>query len=404
MDRLSSTLERERAPLTAHTGSSAGAPSGTPATLGAGDSFAAALSYGDVTFATIGTTALVCDDRAVAFGHQLKWAGRTEMGANAASTLGIVDNSEEGPYKLATVKGLAGTVDQDRLAGLRALLDEMPEVIPVISVTNAENTGLSQRGKSYAVLDRIVPSLAFYHFIGHVDSTFDQITGGSSSVFFRIKGETEDGTSFEVERDNLYSTHEDISIASAHELERTLWTLFTQPFEEIDFTRVKVKSSFSEDRTDLKVREVRVSVNGSRFRGEREYEVEGGDELDLRVRVRDPDRNISNIDMHLEVPEGTRGGGSIEVSGMQEGSDDGLSCFFDGDICKARIPKGVDSFGEVIEFLDARPENNVLTARLREGRRTIDSDEVVVGGPVSGFGYVSLDYPGRDGGGVVFSE
>lgn len=401
MRRLSSTLGREHAPLTAYAGSSSSGALGAPlATLGAGDSFGAALSYGDVTFATIGTTALVCDEKAVAFGHQLKWAGSTEMGANAASAIGIVDNEEEGPYKLAKVGGLAGTVDQDRLAGLRALLSRIPEVVPVVSEVTAENTGVTQRGKSYAVLDRIVPSLAFYHFIGHVDATFDQITGGSSDVFFRIKGETDDGVPFEVERDNLYSTHEDISIASAHELERSLWTLLTQPFEEIDFTKVKVRATITEERTDLRIRKVRVSINGSRFKDNPPYKVEGGDDLDLRVRLRDAERNIIKVELHLDVPKGARGDGYIEVAGQRGGRDDGLSCFFDGEICKVRLPRSIDSFDEVVDFLETRPRNNVLTAALRIGRRTADRDSAEIAGrPVTGYDYVPLDLPGGHGDG-----
>jgi SpoIVB peptidase S55 len=405
VNRLASTLRREHAPLTAYAGSSARAAFGgpPPATLGAGDSFSATLSYGDVTFATIGTTSLVCDGKAVAFGHPLNWTGNTEMGANAAETIGIIEDSEKGPYKLAKVQGLAGTVDQDRLAGVRASLTDTPSVVPVVAEVTADNTDSTQRGRSYGVLDKIIPSLAFYHLIGHIDSTYDQITGGSSDVTFTIEGVIEGGAEFKVRRTNLYSTHEDISIASSHELERYLWTLFTQPFEEIDFTEVKVKADVHEAQNDYRIRKVRVSKNGSRFKVVRdELKVEGGDILDLRVRVRDPERVIHKFEMQLKVPKKARGRGYIAVSGTGEsfGDEDSISCFFQGDICVVDLPKGIDSFEGVLDFLENRDTSNVLRSVLVVGRRQADADRVELDSPVKGFDYISLDFPGGNRGGI----
>ena len=397
--RLSNTIRREKAPYTAYAGSSARAAFGgpPPATVGAGDSFSATLSYGDVTFATIGTTSLVCDGKAVAFGHQLNWTGKTELGANAATTVGIIEDPEQGPYKLAKVRGLAGTVDQDRLAGVRAQLSDIPAVSPVVTEVTAENLGLTQRGTSYGVLDKIMPSLSFYHLIGHIDSTYDQITGGSSDITFKIKGVTEGGDEFIVKRTNLYSTHEDISIASAHELERYLWTLFSQPFEEIDFTKVRATAIVREEQRDYRIKNVRVSKNGSRFHDVRNrLKVKGGDELDLRVRVRDQAGVIQRFEMHLKVPGRARGNGYIVISGAGNffGEDDGISCFFQGDVCVVRLPKGIDSFEEVLDFLEGRAPNNVIQAELFVGRKQGDADRIKLDSPVKGFDYIPLDLPG----------
>jgi hypothetical protein len=70
------------------------------ATIGAGDTFAAAMSYGDITIGGIGTTSLVCDGQAIAFGHPFSWSGRAELGANQGDTLRIVPDLF-GSFKLA---------------------------------------------------------------------------------------------------------------------------------------------------------------------------------------------------------------------------------------------------------------------------------------------------------------
>lgn len=398
--RLTATINRERAPLIPYTGSSSSSALAPPEEeLHAGDSFAAALSYGDVTLATIGTTALVCEARAVAFGHSVNWTGRTEMGANAASTVGIVPDDRKGPYKLAEVQGLAGTVDQDRLAGVRAILTTAPDVSTVRSNVTSLDTGLTELGQSVAVLDRVMPSLAFYHLIGHMDATFDQITGGSSKIYFKIEGVTEAGAPFRVVRRNVFSTHEDISITSAHELERYLWTLLSQEFEEIDFTSVFVKASVGEERRQYRIRDVLVSRNGGPFKGTRSIKARGGDTLDLRVELKQPNEDaLFIIEMQLKVPKGARGHAGITVTGGP-GFEEGLSCFFRGDICKVRLPKKIDSFEEVLTFLRRRPRNHILNAILEVRSRTVDTDRERLDRFVKGAEFVRIELPGGDGNG-----
>lgn len=155
----------------------------------------------------------------------------------------------------------------------------------------------------------------------------------------------------------------------------------------------------SEEQVSYKLRRVRISKNGGKFRGVRELKVKGGDKLDLRARVMDIDREIQKIDLSLKVPRGARGNGSITIAGSASDvfEDGGLSCFFVGDICKANLPRGVDSFDEVLDFLESRDTNSILRAELQVGRRTEDSDKVNLDAPVSGFDYVSLNLPGGRG-------
>src|SRR5262245_4047763 len=65
-----------------------------------GGNFAAALSYGDVTAAGIGTTTVACDGLALAFGHPFLFAGPTSMTAHGASTITIQDDPTGGPFKV----------------------------------------------------------------------------------------------------------------------------------------------------------------------------------------------------------------------------------------------------------------------------------------------------------------
>jgi hypothetical protein len=403
LKRLRRVLAREKAPYLAYSGASSVRPASVPvATVGAGESFAAAFSYGDVTTASIGTTALVCDGKAVAFGHPLDWQGKTLMGANAARTLAIVDDEVNGPYKLAKVRGLAGTVDQDRLSGLRAFLDEAPDPIPVRVNVESPDTGRSQTGRSFALLDEVMPPVAFFTLIGNLDSVFDQISGGSSSVSFRIEGLKKNGEPFVVTRDNAYSTHEDISITSSHELERYLWTLVSQEFQDITLTKVVVDTTVHEERDDLTVINILASVNGKRFRDVRRVRVKPGDDLGLRVILRKPSGARESVETEMKIPGKARRDGFISVTGSGDEGEQ-LSCFFQGTICKVRLPNSVQSFADVVEFLEDRAKNNVVTVHMSLGRGISKQKRLKLDKPVTGNEFLEIDLPARGGGGgIVF--
>jgi hypothetical protein len=393
MRRLQRVLEREKAPYLAYPGASSIRPASTPVTtVGAGDSFAAAFSYGDVTTAAIGTTSLVCAGDAVAFGHFLEWRGNTFMGANAARTLAIVKDTETGPYKLAKVRGLAGTVDQDRLAGVRAHLDEAPDPITVrVDATNPD-LGNSQIGRSFPLLDEVTPPVAFFTLLGNLDSVFDQISGGSSSVSFTLQGVKENGAPFDVQRDNAYSTNEDISIASSHELERYLWTLVSQPFQDVDLTKASVETEVRENRDDLRITNLTISKNGGPFRDISSLRVANGDVLSLRIFLRATGGPDQVVETTLKVPGRARHDGFLSVGRLSGSSQDQLSCFFQGTICKVRLPQRVDSFADVIEFLETLPKNNVLTAHMQLGGSHSVDKQITLDKPLTGRSeFVSLN-------------
>lgn len=74
-----------------------------------GSNFAAAISYGDLTAAGIGTTTAVCDgDRALAFGHPFLWSGRSSMSVHPASAVYVQRDNTFGSFKLANPQGVVG--------------------------------------------------------------------------------------------------------------------------------------------------------------------------------------------------------------------------------------------------------------------------------------------------------
>ena len=124
-ERLQRTLGRNWAVTAVHA-PKAVTPAASAAEISPGSNFAAALSYGDVAISSIGTTTDVCDSAAVAFGHPLLHSGQTRLSAHAANAVTIAPNGQGRSVKVANLAAVVDTVDQDRLAGVRAQLGDGP--------------------------------------------------------------------------------------------------------------------------------------------------------------------------------------------------------------------------------------------------------------------------------------
>ncbi|MGH2774267.1 MAG: SpoIVB peptidase S55 domain-containing protein [Actinomycetota bacterium] len=390
LDVLAKAIRKEGGKYVVTQGSSARAaePGSELATVGAGDTFAAAMSYGDITMAGIGTTALVCDGRAVAFGHPFSWTGRTELGANRGLTHAIVDDPLFGPYKLANITEPVGTVDQDRLAGIRGLLGATPHLRTINSSVSAPDIGRAEEGSSQGVTDDIVPILGFFHLYSNIDSTFDSIGEGSSQVEWMVTGLTESGEPWTLSRSNLYSSGFDISIESSFEVLNQLSRLLNNRFTEIDFDSVELNATVEEGRSGYRIGKVLHKTKEGDFRGGRQIRVRPGSILTLRVDLASigggPHKEVK---LKVNVPRNFRLG-FLEVQG---GSSSGsFACFEELGPCSSRAGN-VDSFDELIDSLEKAPKGNDLSATLSvRGSNKQRSDTASLDGVVAGSRFLRL--------------
>jgi len=391
LDILAKAIRKEgnKYVLTSGASSRAAAPGEELATIGAGDTFAAAMSYGDITLGGIGTTTLVCDDQAIAFGHPFSFSGKTELGANRGLTHTIVDDPLFGPYKLADITEPVGTVDQDRLAGIRAALDVSPELRPVTSSVTAPDINQSGDGSSQAVTDDVVPLLGFYQLVGNIDSTFDALGEGTSRVAWTFTGQTESGEPWSLSRSNVYSSSFDISVDSSIEVMNQLSRLLNNRFTEIDFETVDLDATVEEERRGYRIRNVLHKTGGGAFTGGRRIRVQPGSTLALRVKLGTigggPEREVN---LRLDVPGNFRSG-FLEVKGG--GASEGFfACFEEFGPCSSNGVGKVKSFDELIDSLEDAPKGSDLTATLTTNTGKQRMASASLDGVVSGSRFMSL--------------
>jgi hypothetical protein len=325
---LSTLGSQKGSPIVVTGGQRASASLVPTATVAAGDSFAAALSYGDLTLAATGTTTYVCDGEAIAFGHPFLFSGPTVLGASRAKVISIVGDPTFDPYKLAALTDPVGVVDRDRLQGIRGIVGKPIPTIPVTQDTTALDTGATRTGaRTDAVATvgsdaSLFPFLTVFHAIGNIDSTFNQWTGGSSLVSFTARGKRASGAPWSYTRTNRWESGFDISFLSVFDL-FDLFALQEQRFEKVTFESVDIDVAVERTERRYTFSKALWSRNGGRFRNVRAMRAHPGERIRARVRLKASDGSRSRlVTMRFRVPRGK--GGRITVAG-----GGGFGAFFD---------------------------------------------------------------------------
>jgi SpoIVB peptidase S55 len=340
----------------------------SPSDITPGGNFAAALSYGDVTAAGVGTTTAVCDGLALAFGHPFTFGGKVALSAHGAEALYVQPDNLFGPFKVANLGGVAGTLDQDRLAAVRARLGAGPDPIPVTSTVSAAGTGLTRTGTTRVNADVDLPSLAAIHLLSNLDRTVQKIGEGTSVVRWTVTGTTAGGRAFTLTRPNRFASRFDITFDSTFELLDFLSLLQAQPFEEVRFSDVTITASADELFRRYRIDKVLQRTGPNRFvqvSSRRPVRVRAGAALGIRVWLAPyKDRGGPlRLDVAFRVPGGRAGSlGTLEVVGGASAFSEDTFCLFDPDACGEE--GGVRSFAQVVQALGRQPRNNQLLATM----------------------------------------
>jgi hypothetical protein len=387
---MQAAIDRQGLPFISYMGGSASNnPTTPPGSIRAGDSFAAAMSLGDVTVAGIGTATFVCDGKVVAFGHPFNWTGETTMAAHAADTITIVEDPIFGGYKLANIAESVGVLTQDRLAGIVAELGPGPTGSPITSTVTDLDTGRTRTGRSEAILPEFLPFLSFSHLLQNIDVTIDRIGAGSSEIDYTIRGTRDGGAFWELTRSTMYASAFDISFDSVLEVASTAEILEGFSGEDvrvtsIDVPKLNVKQAF--EQYDV----IRVLVwNGSRYVRRDYAKGRPGQTIKLRAVLRPVHaEGTKKVDLALHVPENAKRSGYILVAGGGSISPE-IPCFIFEEECGEDTGQSFDS---VLQALRNQPPGNAVVAQLRLGENEAlraqaskEQDAVVGGGRAIGF-------------------
>jgi hypothetical protein len=359
LDEVTTRLEDDLPGVRAYSAGAVDADTpGSPSDIFPGSNFAAAIAHGDVTMGGVGTTTAVCTvggrDVAIAFGHPFTFLGATAMGAHGADAVFVQPDAGFGPFKVANMGGVVGTLDQDRLVGIRSQLGTAPATTPVTSTIRSGDNGSSRTGTTQATMADFLPDAAFLHTLANFDRVADRIGGGTTELRWVINGRRASGAPFSVDVTDMYSDPGDVSFLSSIDVADQLFALVSNRFEDVTVTGVDLTGSVSSTYSQHRLESVLLRRPDGTFAPlptDEPLRVVAGTRLNLRA-VLAPYRGagpVRNVDLSVVVPADTAGGfGSLEVTGGEGSFDDSEPANFD----------------QLLTGLRGHTPNNAVAARL----------------------------------------
>lgn len=337
----------------------------------AGGNFAYSLSTGDIDAFGTGTTTLVCDDQAVAFGHSIDRAGPVSYAAHNANAVTIIKDDTLGSYKMANLGPTVGTLDQDRTAGVRADLTRTPDTTTVTTVIDDADTGASRTGTTQVSdPDSLAGLLADIVFAGQ-DAVFDEWGDGVATSDWTISGTRAGGLPFSVSRSNSWASRDDVTIDPAFDLAYAADQLLTNDYENVTIDNVTFGSTMKTKYHQRHITSMAVSVNGKKYTAAKRLNLKVGDKLKIRVGLKEY-RGVKTkyAYLGLTVPKKARGlsGDLAAIGGVDLASFDDFEdgCLFDGD-CEDTT---TGSLSKTIASIRSAPRNNAVVAQL-----TVDDED-----------------------------
>ena len=204
----------------------------TPETMVAGGNLAASISYGDVSYAGVGTVTSVCGGDVVGFGHPFSFLGGTTLGLHPADALYVQPDSLGAPFKVANIAPATGTIDNDRLTGISGSFGAVPDHATITSTVSYLDR--SRTGSTDIYYTPYSADVTFGQQIVNHDRVLDAIQPGGEDLSWTIQGTDENGAPFTLAWDDRYVSNFDITFESSWDLADTVYVLSNLPDVTID--------------------------------------------------------------------------------------------------------------------------------------------------------------------------
>lgn len=321
--RVTERMARDGARVIPYVSGSAPTPARTttaPDPVAPGEPFAAALSYGLVTYAGIGTATAVCGDHVIAFGHPFRFrGGGPSSGFNGADIVTVISDPSSiyGPFKIGTVGELHGVVDQDRIPGIRGVEGARLRGTTTIrsDVTNTD-TGRRRTDETVVVAKGGWVRWITGDHLWYALTAGLQARGGTVDLDWTIAG-TADGVPFSVSHENRFSG---AVWQPVNEVYSVMRSLQSQQLAKVRIMDVSVTASVSEKKARAEIGDVLTASSVTPALKVRErLPVVPGDTVQIRVPIttKGPKSTTYPVDFSMDVPTDAEDGGRLRIEAGQ---------------------------------------------------------------------------------------
>jgi len=316
----------------------------------AGSAIGIQLTRGDVNITFIATVTYREGDKVLALGHPFLKKGEVSFLLSEVYIYHSLPNMVM-PFKLGAPLNLVGKIVQDREAGILAILNSYPRIIPLkIQVTNI-NTELSyQTGvqiiNDYDLLEPLVSNIT----VQAIDNALDRIGAGTAQIDIGIRGKKEGQELF---RKNMYYSSDDIAIQVITEMPEIIDLIVNNYFEMVNLTEINIDIKIDNKKKTGKIEEIVLEDSSIR----------PGDYLEAKIKIRPFREELIEKTMTIQIPSDTppgeallmvNGGGELDNQ-QEEFVDSGKQDYKSLEEILKDIsdrPRGNQIIGEVIIYSD----------------------------------------------------
>ncbi len=321
----------------------------------AGSNLAASLSYGDVTFAGVGTTTAVCGKQVVGFGHPMMWSGPSQMTMHGADALYVQADKVFGSFKVANPTAPVGSITRDQLAAIGGRTGGTPETTKIASSTTFG--AKSRAGKTFVSVPEWSGFIAAIHNLINGDDVYDGIRGGTAQMGWAITVRRASGDLVTINRKDMATSNWDITYESPWGIYSDVERVIRNQFEDVHVTRVRSDTNFDERVLSGSISKVEARQGGAWQTLSRrdQLRVQGGSTLKLRITVKpgaDSDAVKQRVRSSIRVPGSDQRWAELTVTG-------GASMW--------QRPRGVKSFDRLVAWLEAQAPGNSVNVRVHTG-------------------------------------
>jgi len=242
-----------------------------------GSSVGAALIQGDLTLGALGTVTWTDEQgRLLAFGHPFMKRGTANFFLTKTWVLASLPNLQAA-YKVGNIGAAAGSVTQDRNAGIAGQIGRLPAFIPLfVSVTD---TTRSRNGSARVKIindDQLAPALVASVLTSQAAKIADHGVGGSARVLFDITARDSKGELLHISRENMFFDKAAVIKQLPTELQETVQVLLQNKLETVRITNIDVNVDASTDSLIAEIKKVAVE----------EKEPKPGETIHLKVTLK----------------------------------------------------------------------------------------------------------------------
>jgi len=321
--------------------------------LEAGSAIGIQLTRGDVNITSIGTLTYREGDKILALGHPFLKKGEVSFLLSAVYVYHSFPSIVM-PFKLGSPLNLVGEVVQDREAGILAILNSYPRIIPLkIQVTDI-NSGLFcqtevQIINDYDLLEPLVSDIT----VQAVDNALDRIGAGTAQVEIEIKGEREGQKLF---RKNMYYNSDDIALQTITEIPEIIDLVVNNYFEMVNLNKVNIDIKIDNKKKIGRIEEITLEDSS----------IKPGDYLKAKIKIKPFRGELFEKVLTIQIPSDSspgeallivKGGGDLDS--QQEDSVNGNKQNYKSleEILKAITDrtKGNQVIGEIILYSNELP-------------------------------------------------